>query len=156
MADIQWLALLNYSAKYGVSLSTLRRRIKNNSIRFKLESGKYFIADEAVEAEGGDHSQGTKSQQPLSSLILPTTSSSVSEGAVLSSAHRLVEELKAAYAKILQEKEEQIGLLKEEVVDLRMLVRILEDKAGLGAEKKSSPQATGDDVFFSQFQTKDI
>jgi hypothetical protein len=146
MSDTQWLPLLNYSAKYNVSLSTLRRRIKNNSIGFKLEGGKYFIADEAITAE----KETVKSQgiEPNLSPLLSTNIQPSYEASVLSSAHKLVEELKAAYAKILQEKEEQITLLKEEVVDLRMLVRILEDKAGVTQQESQA--------FFSQFQSKDI
>jgi DNA anti-recombination protein RmuC len=46
---------------------------------------------------------------------------------ILSSASRLLTELKRAYTNILQEKEEQIIQLKEEVTDLKTLVRVLED-----------------------------
>jgi hypothetical protein len=46
---------------------------------------------------------------------------------ILSSASRLLTELKRAYTNILQEKEEQIIQLKEEVSDLKTLVRVLED-----------------------------
>ncbi len=41
--DGSWLPLIEYSIKSGLSLSTLRRRIKNNSIPFKLEHGKYLV-----------------------------------------------------------------------------------------------------------------
>ena len=44
------------------------------------------------------------------------------------SANRLLGELKKAYAQILQEREEQIINLKEEVVDLKTLVRVLESE----------------------------
>lgn len=39
----QWLPLIEYSIKTGVSLSTIRRKIKSNSIQFRLEKGKYLI-----------------------------------------------------------------------------------------------------------------
>ena len=39
----QWLPLIEYSIKSGVSLSTIRRKIKSNSIPYKLEKGKYLI-----------------------------------------------------------------------------------------------------------------
>jgi hypothetical protein len=39
----------------------------------------------------------------------------------------LLHEIKKAYSLILQEKEEQILQLKEEVADLKTLVRVLED-----------------------------
>jgi len=47
---------------------------------------------------------------------------------VLSSANRLLDELKKAYTQILQEKDEQVRSLKEEISDLRTLVRVLESE----------------------------
>lgn len=40
-----WIDLTEYAAKYGVSQSTLRRRIRAKSIEFKLIKGKYFLED---------------------------------------------------------------------------------------------------------------
>jgi hypothetical protein len=48
------------------------------------------------------------------------------EGPILATATRLLNELKRAYSNILQEKEEQLLHLREEVVDLKTLVRVLE------------------------------
>ena len=42
----QWVPLLEYAVKRGVSLSTLRRHIKSNKILHKVESGRYLIFDE--------------------------------------------------------------------------------------------------------------
>ena len=44
-----WLALNEYSAKYRVSISTLRRRIKAGQIHVHSEQGKYFLNDQAIE-----------------------------------------------------------------------------------------------------------
>ena len=46
----QWLPLIEYSIKSGVSLSTIRRKIKANSIPFKLEKGKYLVFFKSGEA----------------------------------------------------------------------------------------------------------
>lgn len=46
---------------------------------------------------------------------------------LISTATKLLNELKRAYMSILQEKEEQIIQLKEEVSDLKTLVRVLEE-----------------------------
>ena len=43
-----WLPLTDYSTKYRISMSTLRRRIKAEDIRFRFDEGKYFILDEPV------------------------------------------------------------------------------------------------------------
>ncbi|MFM8269805.1 MAG: hypothetical protein ACKN9V_06405 [Pseudomonadota bacterium] len=45
----QWLPLIEYSIKSGVSLSTIRRKIKSNSLSFKLEKGKYLILFEGTD-----------------------------------------------------------------------------------------------------------
>lgn len=169
MSANQWLSLFDYSMKHGLSLSTLRRRIKSESIQYKLENGKYFLLDD-VKASGGLQPAITKPEPSVPVSAPPSfASSSMSanptfvEASVISSANRLVEELKAAYAKILQEKEEQISLLKEEVVDLRMLVKILESQVeAQHSEKKSNEAKTSqasrpsDDVFFGEVSLPEV
>ncbi|NCN40276.1 hypothetical protein GW916_03410 [bacterium] len=41
----EWIDLHSFSKKYGVSLSTLRRRIRSKSIEFKLMKGRYWLPD---------------------------------------------------------------------------------------------------------------
>lgn len=43
----QWISLLDYASKKGVSLSTLRRYIKSNKIPFKIEKGRYLLLDQS-------------------------------------------------------------------------------------------------------------
>ena len=38
-----WLTLQEYSIQKGMSVSTLRRKIKNSELKYKLENGKYLI-----------------------------------------------------------------------------------------------------------------
>lgn len=40
-----WLSLQEYSGKYKVSVSTLRRRVKNSEINYTLKNGKYLLED---------------------------------------------------------------------------------------------------------------
>lgn len=40
-----WIDLHAFAAKYGISLSTLRRRIRAKTIEFKLERGRYWLPD---------------------------------------------------------------------------------------------------------------
>ncbi len=40
-----WIDLHSFSKKYGVSLSTLRRRIRSKSIEFQLMKGRYWLPD---------------------------------------------------------------------------------------------------------------
>lgn len=50
-----YLPLTEYSSKYKVSISTLRRRIKADDIKYVFEDGKYLISDEPVETHQKVH-----------------------------------------------------------------------------------------------------
>jgi cell shape-determining protein MreC len=41
--DGVWLSITDYSQYKNVSVSTIRRHIKNNILKYKEENGKYFI-----------------------------------------------------------------------------------------------------------------
>lgn len=131
-----WLPLTDYSSKYRVSVSTLRRRIKGEDIKFRFEDGKYFIFDEAPVAQNQrlhrpspdrDEASLAMGQSPKSSEIESRLNRpDLKDEPVLLAANKLLNELKKAYTQILQEKEEQLLQLKEEVSDLKTLVRVLE------------------------------
>lgn len=67
----QWLPLTEYSVKSGVSLSTIRRKIKSQSIRFKLEKGKYLIYFEGSDPnlKGMQSSSAMPSEKPTTHHI---------------------------------------------------------------------------------------
>lgn len=129
----QWLPITEYSIKHKVSVSTLRRKIKTNEIKFAFSEGKYLLLDEPVTThlnhrpspllrdQGHDH---TPPAEPTAISVAPPAMNL--DGPILTAANKLLVELKRAYTQILQEKEEQILHLKEEVTDLKTLVRVLE------------------------------
>jgi hypothetical protein len=143
-----WIPLTDYSSKYRVSVSTLRRRIKAEDIRYRFQDGKYFLLDTPMGAHPREHrpsqtsdasSMGT--QQEASSKkdsadafltkgqnVFNNSDSRMSDEPILTAANKLLNELKKAYTLVLQEKEEQILHLKEEVSDLKTLVRVLENE----------------------------
>lgn len=45
--DNQYLSLNEYSNKYGISISTLRRRIRAGQFSYSLKFGKYFLKDQS-------------------------------------------------------------------------------------------------------------
>lgn len=166
----QYLPLTEYSSKYKVSISTLRRRIKAEEIKYVFEEGKYMILDEKPSGHQGQHrpSQVAKSTvqsrpslksdgKPMNPMTQPKKAAAPKpvhevmasaanppeleeqwneefarfdardrQEPILTSANRLLTDLKKAYTQVLQEKEEQILSLKEEVSDLKTLVRVLE------------------------------
>jgi hypothetical protein len=138
--DSSWIPLTEYSNKYQVSISTLRRRIKTEDVKFQFADGKYLILDEpqkhrpspAASPSPLRGSAGLSSDLNVDSALNQeiksgshSTDDSVPE-TVLAVANRLLNELKKAYSQILQEKEEQLLQLKEEQADLKTLVRVLE------------------------------
>ncbi len=231
-----WLPLTDYSSKYKISVSTLRRKIKADDIKYHFQDGKYYIFDEPiknafksspslnsldglnsdlifddeilndldtasepietekvysnrqqpvttalsqqaynpdflenlkksanaklpqVKMQQGMISQQQQQQQtgrPQAAINIeeeyffrkdkaeashtdfenPTLrefSDKISKigtnEPVLTAANKLLNELKKAYTQILQEKEEQMMILKEEVSDLKTLVKVLESE----------------------------
>ena len=111
-----WLSLIEYRNKHKVSISTLRRRVRDNSIRYQLVRGKYFIFDSSSAPD-------RETVGPVASVV-----TNKAGGRDASTEHwLLLGELKSAYQQILKEKEEQILLLKEEIANLGTLVRVLEE-----------------------------
>ena len=143
MTTHDWLPLMEYSAKHRVSLSTLRRRIKSGELEYKLADGKYLLRDGELQAvnlripETIAPPTSVKSQKPLQvqAAVAPPekvtsagpTTAPVDNDQFWRATQGLLNEIKKAYSLILQEKEEQILQLKEEVADLKTLVRVLED-----------------------------
>jgi hypothetical protein len=95
--------MLDYSLKYKVSLSTLRRRIKSQLIEYKMESGRYLIGE----------------SETATNVVVSGSSS-------LETSQMLIQELKRAYGTILSEKEEMIAQLKNEIEDLKKIQTLLE------------------------------
>jgi hypothetical protein len=133
-----WLPLTEYSSKHQVSISTLRRRIKADDIKYQLKDGRYLILDQPPEHRPSLMASPSLEKTPVASPA-PVKSSSQSnfenvslqepvEEPILAAANRLLSELKKAYSQILQEKEEQVLHLKDEVADLKTLVRVLESE----------------------------
>jgi hypothetical protein len=146
-----WLPLTDYATKYKISVSTLRRRIKGDDIKFRFEDGKYFIMDEPMGThqrvhrpsqesdlalvgahqgmmKGNEHMAVSSKDEIKAQDLSDKTVKVNKDEPILTAANKLLNELKKAYTLILQEKEEQILQLKEEVSDLKTLVRVLESE----------------------------
>ncbi len=123
-----WLPLAEYSIKHHVSISTLRRRIKTDDIQFRFDDGKYFILDEALKkaASAEEHRPSLTSDAQGTSAV--AEGSNEPGESVITAANKLLLDLKKAYTQVLQEKEEQIMNLREEIIDLRTLVKVLESE----------------------------
>ncbi len=135
MTDKAWIALADYSLKYKVSISTLRRRIKNQDVEYKIEEGKYLLRDTPFEASRKLAEAPPPVQKVASALaeqkvpiVPPTQMPSPVQPSDRGEVQLLVGELKKAYSTILQEKDQQILQLRDEVTDLQTLARVLEEE----------------------------
>ena len=130
-----WLPLAEYSLKNKVSISTLRRKIKAADIEYRLDDGKYMILDseevhrpslsrEASFSEQKMNTQVRKISEEKSVLAVAAESGE----SVITAANRLLTDLKKAYTQVLQDKEIQILSLKEDISDLKTLIKVLESE----------------------------
>ncbi len=132
----QWLLLTDYASKYRVSVSTLRRRIKAGLQAHKFEAGRYYLPDH-LEAAVEVPKQVVKAAEPaplkktVEAVVppaMPKVDVPLTDEPLITTTTKLLNELKQAYTLILHEKEEQIIYLKEEIADLKTLVRVLESE----------------------------
>lgn len=132
-----WLPLSEYSSKYKVSISTLRRRIKIEKVQYRFSDGKYILKDcplkehkvkENTPPPSGSFAPPPQNEEPEKVLESKPSIPEKASGPFLTAAQEMLNELKKAYRVILQEKEEQVLLLKDEVADLRTLVGVLEEE----------------------------
>ena len=98
-----WIPISEYAKKNGISVSTVRRRIKENKIPFKKEGARYLVKDE----EKGDKL-------------------AIIEEALLNMIESQKELIKDKDAKI-EELERIIKFKDEEIDELKMLISVLEE-----------------------------
>lgn len=127
----QWLPLTEYSVKSGVSLSTIRRKIKSNSIPYRLENGRYLVLFDGP----------NKYQLPKQSPVPPTLSIAKPKKPVErpqpapTDPTPTLRMLSSAYEHAIKEKdgrikdlEQHCTALETELGELRFLVKMLEQK----------------------------
>jgi len=140
----QWLSLAEYSNKYRVSVSTLRRRIRTGQLSFNLQSGKYFLKDQSPASlrktkvcrtrDQKEYSRDKRQSVSESEIsveesivkepknIKKTPSASLPENSLF---NKLMESQKEFYRQV-EQKEMKISELQNKVMDLSTLVALLE------------------------------
>lgn len=145
-----WLPLTEYALRNGLSISTLRRKIKSNSIEYKMEDGRYLIKSEGRAAAPA--SSFVSSDASPSARILPSSrpiSAAEPLDADLAPVETKIEnrvgELEALREEMRQMQDDNLlrwkalearvsGLAKkleffsEQIAEARMLVKIFEEK----------------------------
>ncbi len=110
-----WVPLMDYAVKKGVSISTLRRYIKLQKVKYRIDGGKYLLWDDEAEARFAypPSSSSSVHSSPAVFNSLPVQQQSLEEGAYLQRIKKLEASLQAA---------------QEEISELKMLVSLYEDQ----------------------------
>ena len=128
-----WLPLMEYSVRSGISTSTVRRHIKAKKIEFKFHNGKYYIFDEPKNIEKVSKIEkplnivsDSYSQISVSSHELPKTLDLIQK--TLTSLTEIAEVNFKEKDNVIHKLWKKIELLESEISDLKTLVSILESK----------------------------
>ena len=125
-----WLPLVEYSIKSGLSLSTIRRKIKSNALPFRLEKGKYFILFAGTESRFSAEAPMARATMAAPIPLVTAVSRPQASSEDVSVQTRFL-----SYERQLREKEERIRSLEianreleQRLEELRILVKVLEEK----------------------------
>lgn len=131
-----WLPITEYSVKSGVSLSTIRRKIKSNSIQYKIDKGRYLLLFKEASASSAPVSNHKdfilEIEDPSEAIEFLEP---VPENPKFSNVDSAVKMVSTAFEHALKEKEERIRTLEKRNQDLearlselKMLVQMIEQK----------------------------
>lgn len=123
----RWIPLTQYAMESGISISTLRRKIKSNSIAYKLDNGKYLIRSEteagtSFEIKNEPSSVAIFETAPVRNKpIAIATQTSVSNNFEMELRWKALEARVNGLAK-------KVDYLIEQNSELNMLVKVFEEK----------------------------
>ncbi|MCO5142417.1 MAG: hypothetical protein M9962_04935 [Oligoflexia bacterium] len=151
MHNMEWLPLTEYALRSGISISTLRRKIKSNTIDYKMEEGRYlvrfesdekpkvhkFISDDRpIAPKPQKIAKETKKTEPVVSInVQEVNKVSVPEGLASGSPTSnqrvaLIEsdlKWRALEARV-SGMAKKMDFLSEQLAELKMLVKIFEER----------------------------
>lgn len=130
-----WLPLTEYAVKSGVSLSTIRRKIKTKSITYRLDHGRYLIFLEAPNSPAPKAPASVPVEDAPTLVRTSPGRESMKEDPNLPLVERTIKMISSAFEQTLKEKDARIQLLEkrsreleDRLSELRTLVRVLEEK----------------------------
>lgn len=133
-----WLPLTEYAARTGVSISTLRRKIKANAVDFRLDGGKYLLrCDEENLSEETTPEVAPEAKRAFfsSDAAVPPPAQDVKSALGLEEVQSLVDlalskqdlRWRAVEAHVAG-LSRKIDAFSEQVSELKMLVRLFEER----------------------------
>jgi hypothetical protein len=132
-----WLPLTEYALRSGMSISTLRRKIKSNTISYKMEEGRYLIrGDELAESPRATGFSSSDEPQQLSRAVVQsvatTSTSNTAELEKIRDEIRRIQEDNVLRWKALEARvaglAKKLEFFSEQMAETKMLVKIFEEK----------------------------
>jgi hypothetical protein len=120
-----WIPLMDYAIKKSVSISTLRRYIKSNKIKYRTENGKYMLWDDEAGAQFIASSGASANALLMPSFSTLTGDASLSVNS--SSPSQMSFGVQPESSQI-QKLELALQNAQEEISELKMLVSLYEDQ----------------------------
>lgn len=144
MQPNHWLPLTEYALRSGMSISTLRRKIKSNNIEYKMEDGRYLIRLDELE-EPTTTVGFASSDAPVTPPAIIEKPAVKTVAAAMPSVAPMQEELEKIRAEMRNHTDEnslkwralearvagiarKLDLVSEQVAELKMLVKIFEER----------------------------
>lgn len=131
----QWLPLIEYSVRTGVSLSTIRRKIKSHSIPFRLEKGKYLILLSGIAADSNaipsQKWDGVRDRQNSTMAGQPNSQAQRNPPSLTSRDHSALEARLSEAERTVSHQQLRIRELENELEEMTLLVQTLEQKYGV-------------------------
>ena len=121
-----WVPLMDYAMKTGISLSTLRRHIKANKIHYRVENGRYLL-----------NLNSQPSGPVVPGPVAPASTSAVVTAQALptDSQQHQVPQLQARIRKMAAD----LQKAQEEIAELKTLIAFYEESIGRAGAPAPGP-----------------
>jgi hypothetical protein len=113
----EWIPLMDYAMKKGVSLSTLRRHIKANKIQYRVENGRYLLF-----VEPGD--------TILTARLAPAVSATPSPAPVPAPVQAALKTSAPSDDFLVSQLQAKLKKAQEEIAELKTLIAFYEESLG--------------------------
>ena len=116
--SLKLISIKEYSEKYNISVSTIRRRIKTNMIEYEKYGNKYMLSDTSQILKENNKTAKINIEEMLKFADKSISSITTLQNALSEEKDNRIKELETMNRQ-----------LQEEISELRMLVKILEEES---------------------------
>lgn len=127
----EWIPLMDYAMKKGVSLSTLRRHIKANKVQYRVENGRYLLFVEQGDEILTSRPAAASTTAPVTAMVQPQAAPVSVPASVKVSAQ--------SDDYLMAQLQTKLKKAQEEIAELKTLIAFYEESLGFA---KSNPAAT--------------